>query len=846
MSRITVFFISIFLVLSTFVQKVEPFEAKNGSIKFSFLEAVAKGKGGDNNSQETLQSNDQIINARPLQENTVETLEVPAGQGENNAEKSNTINQNISNGTHDGSTADSANNNGEGNGVKHRQSEDNNTSEYAHEKGYHTDDMYTTNENKNRGHKEEKAQNVHKQSDSNNEGGHNEADHGQDKNSNGKHNNDHSDITNNNHIDDTNGNINHYNHNGLNNNLHGHTISHNEDAKEDIQGDHNTDAHYKEHNSNNNNNNTDENTGAEDNHTTVPIVEEPDEEDAHNKENNNNAVVPVANTGEALPDQGGSTTSEHMERNDNEHTHSNNNSSVPGNTEMALEPVHGHKHTTQEVNEHDANVSNKPKVEHGEGETRGTDDAYDDNSNNVIYGSLHQNADLIGFESFKGKKLHISLRERMILEIMDAAKEGIDGLLKLKTSKNCGKIFEEALERLKINSREISSIKNTISLEMYDKILSTLFKILTELSYYEDPSFYESLNINKSILDQSLKELKIQMFKKIGVPYTKLPPILKKKSESCAVKDFIISITSKELAQRMAMMFAKWLSPEEYGSVVDFEKNIEINFLCAGASILLQHWKYYQNLLGFEIDNEHAFLGLIDELLVLDKMYNKNENYAKEMKKIKKSKAFTYCTKIMRIGGNIASVPFNHENVKKPSSSIIGSLGNLVKAHISSYHVAIAQRINSYFVYTEKKSKKISPLKVISVCTLLHLTDMLHRCSDEHKHTILDLHNLQLNILNMEGKKVLEPLVRLSYLSEEKHLALKEMCNPHNALVAETLSKLLVLLSTESHGLLANEVEKRAFDEDFIKQELKNISDSESNVRDAGEEEVENVIFEDL
>ncbi|ANQ08181.1 Uncharacterized protein PCOAH_00024780 [Plasmodium coatneyi] len=500
---------------------------------------------------------------------------------------------------------------------------------------------------------------------------------------------------------------------------------------------------------------------------------------------------------------------------------------------------HGEHTEHAEHTKHGENEEHTQHVEHGEHAEEGE---------NQIYGTIHPEVEASILSSLKEKGIHVSSIERVILEIVESAKEGVKGLLKLRTSKDAGKLLQEAIEKLKINPRHLHMNNNFITLEMYDRILSEIFKILTEMSFYKDGHFYETLGLNKSLLNQSLKEIKIKMLRTIGVPYTKLPPIVKnkKKGDMCAVKNLIISITSKELAQRMAIMFSKWLAPDEYGSVVDLDKSIELNVLCSGAPILVQQWKYYQNMLGFEVGNEHAFLNLIDELLVIDKRHSNNDDYSKVLKKIKKSKAFNYCTKIMRIAGNISSIPFNHENNKTPSYSIVGSLGNLVKAHMGNYYTAIANRINSYFAYAEKRNKKNSSLKVTSVCTLLHLTDMLFYCSDEHLKNILDLNTLKLNILNMQGKRVLQPLVKMNFLSETNNGALKEICEPSNRLVDETLSKLLNLLSTGSHELLAAEVEKRGFDEDYIQEEIKNINESDNNIRDKGEDEVENLIFEDL
>ncbi|CRH00028.1 rhoptry neck protein 4, putative [Plasmodium relictum] len=459
--------------------------------------------------------------------------------------------------------------------------------------------------------------------------------------------------------------------------------------------------------------------------------------------------------------------------------------------------------------------------------------------------NLYQNKDAITLESFEGKGLYSSIMDQIILEIMKCAGEGVKGLLRLKESSVSSSLFKEALSTLNINEEQLSFDPNLLTLEVYDKILSTMFKIMTNMSYYEFPHFYEPLGIDKSILQQSLKQIKIKILRKIGVTYSKLPPIIKEKGGSCPIKDMIISISTRELAQRMAIMFTKWLSPDEYGGVVDFDNNVELNILCSGASIIIQQHKYFQNILGFEADNDHAYLSLIDELLAIDKKYNKDKEYTKLLKKIKKSKAFNYCTKIMRIGGNISSVPFKHENVKKPSTSLIGSLGNLVKAHIQSYYTAIAQRINSYYYYAEKVSKKTCSLKVVSVCTLLHITDTLYHCSDDSGKNIFDFFNLQLNTLNIEGKKILQPLLELSFLNQEKYIHLKEMCDPTSNLVDETITKLLVLLSTESHELLANEFDKRGMDEDYINEEIKQIDEEGENVTEE-DEDVENIVSGDL
>ncbi|EUD65482.1 hypothetical protein C922_04222 [Plasmodium inui San Antonio 1] len=506
-----------------------------------------------------------------------------------------------------------------------------------------------------------------------------------------------------------------------------------------------------------------------------------------------------------------------------------------------LTPVHGEHGKSQDDGKHEQHGHPGEHGQHGQNEQRG------EHEDNQIYGTIHPGHKTSLLSQLKEKGIHVSTTERAILEIIESAKKGVKGLLQLQNSKDTGKLLQEALEKLNIRQRNFQN-NSFIPLEKYDKILSQIFKILTEMSFYKDGHFYETLGLDKSVLNQSLKEMKIKMLRTIGVSYTKLPPIIKNKQKEgmCAVNDLIISITSRELAQRLAIMFSKWLAAEEYGALVELDKSVELNVLCSGAPILLQQWKYYQNMLGFEVGNEHAFLNLIDELLVIDKRYSNNKKYSKDLKKIKKSKAFNYCTKLMRMAGNISTVPFNHENNKTPSHSITGSLGNLVKAHMGNYYIAIARRVNSYFGYTEKRNKKNSPLKVISVCTLLHLTDMLFSCSDEHLKNILDLNTLKLNILNMQGKRVLHSLVKMNFLSETQNGFLKEICEPNNTLVGETLSKLLNLLSTSSHEVLAAELEKRGFDEDYLQEEVKNINESDKNVRDKGEDEMENMIFEDL
>ncbi|CRG96208.1 rhoptry neck protein 4, putative [Plasmodium gallinaceum] len=518
-----------------------------------------------------------------------------------------------------------------------------------------------------------------------------------------------------------------------------------------------------------------------------------------------------------------------------------------GNNEKSTQNNNQQENTENLSNTSSDESHNGYKDNEENGKTSSEDSSVENNMHKFSGATnLHENRDALKLDMFNGKGIYTSIKERTILEIMKCAGDGITGLLRLKENDDAKHIFEEALTKLNINEEQLISNPNLLSLEMYDKILSAMFKIMTDMSFYENPNFYESMGINKSILNQSLKELKIKMLKKIGVIYSKLPPIIKEKKQSCPVKDYIVSITSRELAQRMAIMFTKWLSPEEYGSVIDTSNNIELNVLCAGSSILIQQHKYFQNVLGFELDYDHAYLSLIDELLAIDKRYNKNEEYSKMLKKIKKSKVFNYCTKIMRIGGNVSSVPFKHENVKKPSTSLVGSLGNLVKAHMNTYYTAIAKRINSYYHYIEKKNKKSSHLKIISVCTLLHLTDILYKCSDEHTKNVFDFFNLQLNTLNIEGKKILKPLVELDFLNNEKYSHLKEICEPTNNVVDETLAKLLVLLSTESHDLLANELEKKGLDEDYVKEEIKNINEDGENVNEQGEEEVENLVFEDL
>ncbi|SBT77040.1 rhoptry neck protein 4, putative [Plasmodium ovale] len=826
MSRLRVFFLCIFLVFSTFTDKVEPFEENNGVRSTSFLETEAQGNPGqgieENNFPGGTPTDDQIANTKPLQENITDTsnsadqstehaIEESATQKGEHDDKGETKEENgkgeIGNTDVSGGSsvlASSKNSQEEAGKEVSSPKEGDSTTEGGDSHGEHVDKT-----------KHEQGGDVNKAEQG---GDVNKAEQGGDVNKAEQGGGNHSEENLDGYSTSSGRSLDPHNLNEMN-----------------FSTEHAANDNSVQHEGNiNPSKDTSVNPSAPPMEEVLPANEQMGE--------NNNSIVPLSSDQQIVPFNGSDSIPiiTEVEDNGNDVKWAESNAAEGKGKEGEDEHLHEKKSNEEGSGDGSGEINGG---EHKKGQ--GVAEEEEENSSSITSG-LHDDFEPMGFDLFKGKGVHISLRERIILEIMESAKEGINGLHKLKNSKDSGKLYEEVLEKLKINSREISTNRNLLSLDMYDKILSTMFKILTEMSFYEEPKFYESLNINKNILNESLKDIKIKMLRKIGVSYVKLPPIIKKKKEDCMVKDFVISITSKELSQRMAIMFTKWLSNEEYGSVVDISRSIEINTLCAGAPILIQQWKYYQNHLGFEIDNEHAFLNLIDELLILDKRYSNNNDYSKFLKKIKKSKVFNYCTKLMRIAGNIASVPFNHENVKKPSSSIIGSLGNLVKAHISTYYIAIAKRINSYFFYSEKRSKKSSSLKVISVCTLLHITDILYNCSNEHKHNILDLHNLKMNVLNMEGKKVLHPLVHLSYLSEERNLSLKEMCQPKNNLVAETLSKLLTLLSTDAHELLAAELDKRGLDEDYIQEEIKNINDSDHDVRDEGEDEVEKMIFDDL
>ncbi|WBY57471.1 rhoptry neck protein 4 [Plasmodium yoelii yoelii] len=470
-----------------------------------------------------------------------------------------------------------------------------------------------------------------------------------------------------------------------------------------------------------------------------------------------------------------------------------------------------------------------------------------ENHSDIMDKGMNSITDPHNYNLLKNKYVYLSLAERAIFEIMDVSKKGLSEISSMRNRENISKIYHSALKRLKMNVHSLGPRLELISLETCDKILSEMFKILTELSYDNYSQFYESMNINKSALSESFKEIKIKILKKIGVSYAKFPPIIKETNgNQCPVSDLIISITPRELSQRLAIMFSGWLSADEYGSIDDFENNVELNVLCSGASILMQQWKYYQNALGFEDNNDHAFLGLIDELLTIDKKYSKNEEHSKSLEKMKKSKVFNYCTKLMRTSGNISTIPFNHENNKTPSSSIVGSLGNLVKAHMSGYYAATAQRINSYFNYSDNKDKKKTLSKVISVCTLLNLTDILFNCTDPQSTNAANLNLLKLNVLNTKGKEILYRLYNLSYLLESENEAIKEVCNPKNAAVDKSLQKLLELVSSSSHNVLTHEIEKRALGTDYINEEIKNINDFDHNEKDKGEDDVEKAIFDDL
>lgn len=46
--------------------------------------------------------------------------------------------------------------------------------------------------------------------------------------------------------------------------------------------------------------------------------------------------------------------------------------------------------------------------------------------------------------------------------------------------------------------------------------------------------------------------------------------------------------------------------------------------------------------------------------------------------------------------------------------------------------------------------------------------------------------------------------------------------------------------------LLSHELENKGFDEDYIQDEIKNINESDNNIRDKEEDDAEKMIFDDL
>ncbi|UKK02368.2 hypothetical protein MACK_001727 [Theileria orientalis] len=368
------------------------------------------------------------------------------------------------------------------------------------------------------------------------------------------------------------------------------------------------------------------------------------------------------------------------------------------------------------------------------------------------------------------------------------------------------RIWIEALTLMKLMDKK-DNLRNflanhTFKYQELKDLFEITYGIIAADNYDSVRDFYETVGITQKDVDTNLARVKSLFFAKTGSNVTRLPPMLKPMHQSCLVKNMITSLTSNDVIERMQVMYVQWIN--EYKNSSD--SNYDLAFLCSGSAVLLQHWHYFQLDQGY-YDPPVPFITLITSFSRLAQGKYKNPERKKEIKALINSKAAKRCRKYINAAGIMATSPYKTATINLTPKSLLGAIGNALDVSMDSPPLEIAYAMKDYFKAELGKGRYGNSL---GICMGLQLLHRLNTCLSVERSN--DFSVYMHGLLTMDTRLILERYTEIEANAKDinkNHKFLKFACTPDNPTVHEAMTKLMPLISTQSHLDLMDELVRR-------------------------------------
>uniref|UniRef100_A0A3B0MX82 Uncharacterized protein n=1 Tax=Theileria annulata TaxID=5874 RepID=A0A3B0MX82_THEAN len=369
------------------------------------------------------------------------------------------------------------------------------------------------------------------------------------------------------------------------------------------------------------------------------------------------------------------------------------------------------------------------------------------------------------------------------------------------------RLWIEALTLMKLMDKS-DNLKNflnnhTFKYQELKDLFEITYGIIAADNFDEARDFYETVGITQKDVDMNLGRVRSLFFAKTGTNVTRLPPTLKPMHPNCLINNMITSLSSYDLIERLQVMYVQWIN--RYKNSTD-DINYDLAFLCAGSSVLLQHWHYFQLDQRFH-DQPVPFITLITSFSRLAQGKYKNPERKQEIKDLINSKVAKQCRKYINAAGILATSPYKTATINMQPKSLLGAIGNALSVSMDAPALEVAYAMKDYFKAELSKGKFGNSL---GICLGLQLLYRLNGCLSIERSNDFSLYSH--NLLTMDTRDILEKYTQIDANTKninKYHQYLKFGCDPDNVTVHEALSKLMSLVSTQSHLDLMDELVRR-------------------------------------
>ncbi|GIX63454.1 rhoptry neck protein 4 [Babesia caballi] len=348
---------------------------------------------------------------------------------------------------------------------------------------------------------------------------------------------------------------------------------------------------------------------------------------------------------------------------------------------------------------------------------------------------------------------------------------------------------------------------HTFTYDQLKELFTFTYGVIAANQYDEARAFYESAKIPKEAVETSLTMVQNLFRANTGTNITRLPPVVKQTAHTCPVSDMIISLSTDDLIDRLQIMMSSWM--ETFEADATPESNFSLAALCSAAAIVLQQWRYLQLYQGYREEGV-AWALLLQSFSRMGQSKNERSEVRNRFKELINSKAAIECRKYINEAGAIADSPYKGIARNYEPFSLAGAVGNVLDQNMEATTAEIVDSLTKYFSTANQKKRFGSAM---GVCISLQVINKMHGClSVEHSN---DYSLYKLDLLTQDTSAILEQFTSANAQLEGQEQAqttfVHMACNPRDAVVEESIDKVLKLLSNEGHGIIMEVLNNRNY-----------------------------------